>query len=241
MFLNRSSPPNVVVASLTPNEERAGSDGGGGPFLAGGVATCLCGCAPFALDVWFSFPSGIGALMNELFLLPNQLPLFFRDRLGLLSIVAGDPGRSDLRLSDDDIGRKPRYLRTEEGRLLPVGLVGDSVLPLSSLRLVLCSSASGPTSDESLDGGRRSVLGEQAVGRSRVRGERPFAGRWGARRLRRRLGRRRNRSSLGEREVDRGDGERLVFADSHVARREACNGWRWVVLCGAGDGQSSVR
>jgi hypothetical protein len=63
--------------------------------------------------------------MNELFLFPNQLPLFFLVKLGLLSTVAGEPGRSDLRLSEDDSGRRPRNLRTEEGRLLE-GLAGPS-------------------------------------------------------------------------------------------------------------------
>jgi hypothetical protein len=90
--------------------------------------------------------------MNELFLLPNQLVLFFLDRLGLLSIVAGDPGRSDLRLSDDDNGRKPRNLRTELGRLLPVGLVGERVLLFPPLEVVCWSWVE---SVDSLGGGVR--------------------------------------------------------------------------------------
>ena len=89
-----------------------------------------------------TLPSGTDAILYELFLLPNQLPLFFLDRLGLLSVVAGEPGLSEARLSDEDIGWRPRNLRTEDGRF-PDGLVGDSV-PLEVI-----SRSWGP--DESLD------------------------------------------------------------------------------------------
>jgi hypothetical protein len=41
-------------------------------------------------------------------------------------MVAGEPGRLELKLSEDDIVRRPRNLRTDPGRLF-VGLVGDSV------------------------------------------------------------------------------------------------------------------
>lgn len=71
----------------------------------------------------------------KVFLLPNQLPLFLRLKLGAwLLIVAGEPGRSVLRLSDEESVRMPRNLRTEPGRLLE-GLVGDMVLAPSLVRL----------------------------------------------------------------------------------------------------------
>lgn len=71
----------------------------------------------------------------KLFFLPNQLPLFLRDRLGVwLLMVAGDPGRSDFRLSEEDNVRKPKNLRTEAGRLFE-GLAGDRTLAASLVRL----------------------------------------------------------------------------------------------------------
>ena len=80
--------------------------------------------------------------MRELFLLPNQLVLFFRVRPGWLFRVAGDPGRSDVKLSCDERGRRPKNLRTEPGRLLPVGLAG--CLPGAfSLVAVCCKWDSG--------------------------------------------------------------------------------------------------
>ena len=67
--------------------------------------------------------------------MPNQLPLFLLDRLGAwLFIVAGEPGLSDFRLSDDDSVRMPRNVRTDAGRLFE-GLVGDMVLAASLVRL----------------------------------------------------------------------------------------------------------
>lgn len=95
----------------------------------------------------------------KLFFLPNQLPLFLRDRLGVwLLMVAGDPGRSDFRLSDDDSVRRPRNLRTEAGRLLE-GLVGDMTLAASLARL-WCSCASAVESSESLPTGEPSTGGK---------------------------------------------------------------------------------
>lgn len=81
--------------------------------------------------VFRSFASSMGPLIKELFLLPNQLMLFFLDRLGWLFNVAGDPGRSVVKLSCEERGRRPRNLRTELGRLLPVGLVGGFMLAFS--------------------------------------------------------------------------------------------------------------
>lgn len=152
-----SSPPRLIASSLTPNDESAGSDGGGGPFFSGFAFAST----PFALGVWFSFPSGTGAIINVLFLLPNHPLLFFLDRLGLLSTVAGDPGLSDFRLSDDDNGRRPRNLRTERGRL-PDGLVGDSVLLLSFVDVFRrCELA--VESVDSLGGGELSSSGKKEV------------------------------------------------------------------------------
>jgi hypothetical protein len=133
MFLNMSSAPRLEVSSLTPKVASAGRAGGGGPFFTGGDIGAVC--TPFLWGFLFSFPSGTDPI-NELFLFPNHPLLFFLDRLGLLSIVDGDPGLSDLRLSDDDKGRRPRNLRTEPGRLL-VGLVGESAPLLSPLEVVL--------------------------------------------------------------------------------------------------------
>ena len=81
-----------------------------------------------------TWPSGTGPAM-KVFLLPNQLPLFLLFRLGAwLVMVAGEPGRSDLRLSEEERVRMPRNLRTDVGRLLE-GLVGDMVLAPSLVRL----------------------------------------------------------------------------------------------------------
>jgi len=115
------------ASSLTPKALRLGSAGGGGPFFCGGDEGVVL--VPFDWNATFSLPSGTEPITNVLFLLPlpNQLPLFFRDKLGWLLIVAGDPGRSDVRLSCEDSGRRPRNLRTDDGRLLE-GLEGDRVL-----------------------------------------------------------------------------------------------------------------
>lgn len=89
-------------------------------------------------------PSGTEPAAKD-FLFPNQLPLFRRDRLGVwLLMVAGDPGRSDCRLSVEDRVRSPRNLRTEPGRR-PVELVGDARLPVSPTRLWRCCGSPGPS------------------------------------------------------------------------------------------------
>jgi hypothetical protein len=62
--------------------------------------------------------------------------LFFLERPGWLFSVAGEPGRSDMKLSCDERGRRPRNLRTELGRLL-AGLVGYDWLA-SSFVVVCC-------------------------------------------------------------------------------------------------------
>jgi len=70
-------------------------------------------------------------------LLPNQLLLFFRVRLGWLLMVAGEPGRSSWwRLSLEGNVRRPRNWRTEDGRrFCELGLVGDRPpLPESLVR-----------------------------------------------------------------------------------------------------------
>lgn len=88
---------------------------------------------PLEAGAGLSLPSGSdpGA---KVFLLPNQLPLFLRVRLGAtLLMVAGDPGLSDVKLSDDDRVRSPKNFLTDPGRLLE-GLVGEKVLPASLVR-----------------------------------------------------------------------------------------------------------
>ena len=93
--------------------------------------------------------------------MPNQLPLFLLDRLGAwLFIVAGEPGLSDLRLSDDDSVRRPRNFRTDAG-LLFEGLVGDIVLAASLVRL-WCSCAPAVESSDGLPKGGDSCRGEEA-------------------------------------------------------------------------------
>lgn len=96
----------------------------------------------------------------NVFLLPNQLPLFLLDRLGAwLLMVAGEPGLSDLRLSEDDSVRMPRNFRTEAGRLLD-GLAGDMVLPASFVR-VWCSGVPTTESSDALPkGGESFAVGE---------------------------------------------------------------------------------
>ena len=75
-------------------------------------------------------PSGTDPTLNDFFF-PNQLPLFRLVRLGAwLFIVAGEPGLSDFRLSEDDNVRRPRNLRTDAGRRAE-GLVGD-MAPLAA-------------------------------------------------------------------------------------------------------------
>jgi hypothetical protein len=64
-----------------------------------------------------------------LFRLPNQLPLFFRLRDGLLSTVDGLPGRSVaelLRLSELLSVRRPKNFRTDDGRFPKLLWVGES-------------------------------------------------------------------------------------------------------------------
>lgn len=163
------------MSSLTPKDLSSGSAGGGGPFFS-----CIGAgfeiASPFTFR--FSFPPATDPITNVLFLLLNQLPLFFLLSSSLLSTVDGDPGRLELRLSDDDNERKPRNLRIEPGRLL-LGLVGDSVLPASDalvwrsseseLGLVCCGRAPeiGVGCDESgpLPGvGGRGVSGGESSG-----------------------------------------------------------------------------
>lgn len=102
-------------------------------------------------------PSGTDPEMN-VFLLPNQLPLFLLLRLGAwLLIVAGEPGLwSDFKLSLDDSVRMPRNLRTDAGRLLE-GLVGDMALVASLVRL--CWRWPSAESSDALPGGGDSVCG----------------------------------------------------------------------------------
>lgn len=84
--------------------------------------------------VEFSLPSGTLPKYELFLLLPNQLLLFFLDRLGAwLLMVAGEPGLSSCcKLSFDDSVRRPRNWRTDDGRLFcEPGLVGDR-LPLAT-------------------------------------------------------------------------------------------------------------
>jgi hypothetical protein len=62
-----------------------------------------------------SIPSGTDPTV---FFLPNQLLLFRLDSVGAwLLMVAGEPGRSDFKLSEDGSDRSPRNFRTDDGRL----------------------------------------------------------------------------------------------------------------------------
>jgi hypothetical protein len=75
------------------------------------------------------------------FFLPNQLLLFLLVNVGVwLLMVAGEPGLSDFKLSEDESVRSPKNLRTDEGRLC--GLVGDNVLLAASLVRLWCSWSS---------------------------------------------------------------------------------------------------
>lgn len=118
---------------------------------------------PFVVGIGLSRPSGT-VPTAKFFFLPNQLPLFLRDRLGAtLWIVEGEPGLSELRLSDDDRVRRPRNFLTDPGRLLD-GLVGDMVLAASLMRdcggCALESSDALPSDNESLcPGGKPGDLG----------------------------------------------------------------------------------
>jgi hypothetical protein len=144
MFLNISSAPMLSVSALTPNDLSSGRAGGGGAFFLGG---CGAGCETvrvfWEMGLVFSVRSGT---VPTVFFLPNQLLLFLRDSVGAwLLMVAGEPGRSDLRLSLEGIERRPKYfrtdeLRTDEGRC--EGLAGDKVLPATSLVRLSCSCAS---------------------------------------------------------------------------------------------------
>lgn len=60
--------------------------------------------------------------------------------------MAGEPGLSDFRLSDDDRVRRPRNFRTDPGRFVE-GLVGDIELAASLVRDCWC----GPSVTESSD------------------------------------------------------------------------------------------
>jgi hypothetical protein len=67
-------------------------------------------------------------------------------------MVAGEPGLSACRLSDDESVRKPRNFRTDDGRLCGLcGLVGDSsLLPAASLVRGLWNGSSATASSCSL-------------------------------------------------------------------------------------------
>jgi hypothetical protein len=114
MFLNMSSPPRLSDASLTPSDLSSGRAGGGGPFFLVGGA----GCETVRLldaGLALSIPSGTDPTV---FFLPNQLLLFRLDSVGAwLLMVAGEPGRSDFKLSEDGSDRSPRNFRTDDGRL----------------------------------------------------------------------------------------------------------------------------
>lgn len=100
----------------------------------------------------FSTPSGTVPTepAAKLFFLPNQLPLFRLERLGAwLLIVAGEPGLSDDKLSDDESVRRPRNFRTDDGRFCE-GLVGERVLLATSLTRLWCNESSVPDSSDAL-------------------------------------------------------------------------------------------
>jgi hypothetical protein len=128
MFLNMSPPPKLSESSLTPNDLSSGRAGGGGPFFLVGCAGCETVRAVGA-GRETSPPSGT---VPTVFFLPNQLLLFRLDNVGAwLLIVAGEPGLSDCRLSEDGRERRPRNFRTDDGRLW--GLAGDRVPLAASL------------------------------------------------------------------------------------------------------------
>jgi hypothetical protein len=114
MFLNMSPPPKLSESSLTPNDLSSGRAGGGGPFFFVGCA----GCETVRVAGVGRGPSPPSGTVPTDFFLPNQLLLFLLVKVGAwLLIVAGDPGLSDCRLSEDGRERRPRNLRTEDGRL----------------------------------------------------------------------------------------------------------------------------
>lgn len=137
--------------------------GWGGCAAWAGGADCET-VRPLAYGADDSRPSG-NEPAAKLFFLPNQLPLFLRDRLGAwLLMVAGEPGLSDFKLSEDDKVRSPRNLRTEAGRRAD-GLVGD-MAPLASWvcewprgAAAVESSESLPCVGEPLCGGKPGDLG----------------------------------------------------------------------------------
>lgn len=121
MSLNMSSAPMETASSLTPRLFSSGRAGGGGPFFSGTGA--ILGAAFSFSEFSSTRPTNIA-----LFRLPNQLPLFFRLRDGLLSTVEGLPGLSVavlLRLSELLSVRRPRNLRTDDGRLPRLLWVGE--------------------------------------------------------------------------------------------------------------------
>lgn len=83
-----------------------------------------------------------------------------------MSTVAGEPGRSDFRLSDEESVRRPRNLRTDPGRLESEGLVGERLPLVPSFVDVRASSSLGASlvSDELLGGGGRGVSGGESGG-----------------------------------------------------------------------------
>jgi hypothetical protein len=192
MFLNRSSPPKLSDSSLSPNDLSSGSAGGGGPVGFGDCGVCGGGCAcgvcggsaegiiDTGLEMWaplsrgagvelslFSLPSGT-LPMKELLRRPNQLVLFLRVSVcfWLLIVSAGELGRSSLRLSDDGRVRRPRNLRTDEGRRwvgdrLPMGCSGTGCSGCSS-----CSGfcgCSGCSDCSGCSGWTESVASESPV------------------------------------------------------------------------------
>lgn len=127
MFLNMSSPPRLSESSLTPRDLSSGRAGGGGPFFLIGCTGCET-VRVVEAGLAFSVPSGT---VPTVFFFPNQLLLFLLVNVGAwLWMVAGEPGLSDFRLSDDERVRRPRNFRTDDGRL--GGLVGDNNVLLAA-------------------------------------------------------------------------------------------------------------
>jgi hypothetical protein len=124
-----SSPPRLSVSSLTPNDFSSGRAGGGGPFFFGGCAGAGCETVRLlVVGLTFSVPSGT---VPTVFFFPNQLLLFLLVKVGAwLWMVAGEPGLSDFRLSDEDSVRSPKNFRTDDGRRC--GLVGESNMLLAA-------------------------------------------------------------------------------------------------------------